>query len=108
MLPILWEKTTYRAYTLTTAPIDPGKAEAMLKEALMESLEGIMQEGKVLTADYETQREGDRLTVTLLAQCTEEIGRTRKRDTDQKVLPPKSPLAETVQEEEKNTKEQSP
>ena len=108
MLPLLWEKTTYRAYTLTTAPVDPARAEAMLKTQLMESLEGIMEEGTVLTADYEVSREGDVLTVTLLAQCSEEIGRTRERDTDQKVTPPKSPLAESAQEEEKNTKEQSP
>ena len=108
MLPVLWEKTTYRAYTLTPAPLDPAKAEAMLKVALLENLEGVMEEGKVLAADYEVSREGEVLTVTLLAQCTEEIGRTVKRDTDQKVAPPKSPLAEGVQDKEKNTKEQSP
>ena len=43
-----------------------------------------------------------------MAQCSEEIGRTVPMDTDQKVQPPKSPLAEAIQEEEKNTKEQSP
>ncbi len=74
----------------------------------MESLEGVMKEGKVLTADYEVSREEDTLTVTLLAQCSEEIGRTVPMDTDQKVQPPKSPLTEAYQEEEKNTKEQSP
>ena len=108
MLPILWEKTTYQAYTLTTAPMDPARAEAMLKEELMENLEGIMKEGEVLTAEYETERQGDVLTVTLLAQCSEEIGRTVKMDTDQMVRPPKSPLEDMVREEEKNTKEQSP
>lgn len=108
MLPILWEKTTYRAYTLTSVPLDPVQAEAMLKTELMESLEGIMREGTVLTADYEVSREGDVLTVTLLAQCSEEIGRTVRMDTDQTVVPPKSPLAEAYREEEKNTKEQSP
>jgi similar to stage IV sporulation protein len=107
-LPILWEKTTYRAYTLTPVPLDPAKAETMLRTRLMESLEGVMKEGKVLTADYEVSREEDTLTVTLLAQCSEEIGRTVPMDTDQKVQPPKSPLTEAYQEEEKNTKEQSP
>ena len=108
MLPILWEKTTYQAYTLTTASMDPARAEAMLKEELMENLEGIMKEGEVLTAEYETERQGDTLTVTLLAQCSEEIGRTVQMDTDQMVRPPKSPLEDMVREEEKNTKEQSP
>ena len=108
MLPIQWEKTTYRAYTLTTAPVDPAKAETMLKARLMESLEGVMKEGEILSADYQTEREGDVLTVTLLAQCSEEIGRTVPMDTDQRVQPPKSPLAQAIQEEEKNTKEQSP
>ena len=108
MLPIQWEKTTYRAYTLTTAPVDPAKAETMLKARLMESLEGGMEEGEVLSADYQTEREGDVLTVTLLARCSEEIGRTVPMDTDQRVQPPKSPLTEVYQEEEKNTKEQSP
>ena len=108
MLPILWEKTTYQAYTLAAAPLDPARAETMLKKELMENLEGIMKEGEVITAEYETEREGDVLTVTLLAQCSEEIGRTVKMDTDQKVQPPKSPLEDMVREEEKNTKEQSP
>jgi hypothetical protein len=67
-----------------------------------------MKEGEVLSADYQTEREGDVLTVTLLARCSEEIGRTVPMDTDQRVQPPKSPLAEAYQEEEKNTKEQSP
>ena len=107
-LPILWEKTTYRAYTLAPCSLDPAKAEAMLKEELMESLVGIMKEGQVLTADYEVSREGNVITVTLRAQCSEEIGRTVKMDTDQTVLPPKSPLTDMVREEEKNTKEQSP
>ena len=107
-LPVLWEKTTWRAYTLEPAPVDPEKAETMLREQLMESLEACLEEGKVLTADYTAEQEGDTLTVTLLAQCTEQIGRTRKWDTDQLVEPPKSPLAEDAREDEKNTKEQSP
>lgn len=107
-LPILWERTTYRAYTLSDAPVDPAQAEAMLQEALMGSLEERMKEGTVLTADYETVQEGDILTVTLLAQCTEEIGRMEEMDTQEKVTSPKTSLSDGVREDEKNTKEQSP
>jgi len=107
-LPVGWETTTYRAYRLDAAPLDPAKAETMLKEELLERVESLLEEGTVLTAYYETARSGDILTVQLLAQCTEQIGRTEKMDTDRQVEPPKSPLAEDAGEEEKNTKEQSP
>lgn len=107
-LPIGWETTTYRAYTLAAAPIDPVRAEEVLKEALMENLEELMEEGTVLTADYETAREGDTLTVKLLAQCTEEIGRMVEMDTQAQVTSPQTSLSGKVREDEKNTKEQSP
>ena len=38
--------------------------------------------GEVLHTDLVTREEGGRLTVTLLAECREEIGRTVKREGD--------------------------
>lgn len=78
-LPVVWEKEVFREYTLAQAPLDQAAAEAMLKQRLMASLTGQMDQGKVLTADYEVSRQGEVLTVKLLAQCTEQIGKVVAR-----------------------------
>jgi similar to stage IV sporulation protein len=79
-LPILWEKETYRAYTPTTLTLDPDRAAELLKERLQSALAQRMDQGEILTEDYTVTRTGDTLTVTLMAQCTEQIGRTQERE----------------------------
>jgi similar to stage IV sporulation protein len=79
-LPILWEKETYRAYTPTTLTLDPDQAAELLKERLRSALAQRMDQGEILTEDYTVTRTGDTLTVTLMAQCTEQIGRTQERE----------------------------
>ena len=76
---MVWEKETHRAYETREIALDPAQAEEMLRQALMEALEEQMEEGKVLQADYEVTRQGDLLQVKLVAQCTEQIGRTPRR-----------------------------
>ena len=78
-LPIRWQKETVREYETVPLPLDREKAEAMLKDRLAGALSAKLEEGTVLQRDFRTEQEGDTLTVTLLAQCTEQIGRTRER-----------------------------
>lgn len=107
-LPILWETETVREYTLTTLPLDKDKAEEMLRQRLLASLEQNLDQGTILKTDYEVTTDGSVLSVTLLAECTEQIGRMKEMDTPERVSGPHPPLPGTVgADEEKTTKEQS-
>ena len=81
-LPLLWETETIRAYTLQPVQLDQAAAEQLLRRALKETLEASMDEGKILKDDYQVQRKGSVLTVTMLAECSEQIGRMKPRAPD--------------------------
>lgn len=95
-LPVVWEKETIREYTVSPVSLDPDRAEELLKTRLLEALKDSMDQGTVLQTDYQTQRDGDVLTVTLLAQCTEQIGRTRELDTNEEATGPNVPQNDTL------------
>ena len=84
-LPVVWEKETYRAYETTTITLDAAAAEELLREKLLESLTGLMDQGEVLETEYTVSRQGEILQVTLLARCSEQIGRITEMDTQDKV-----------------------
>lgn len=107
-LPILWETETVREYTLVPAAVDLTAAETMLKERLLASLKEGMDEGEVLKTDYKAEIQDGILSVTLLAECTEQIGRVVERDTDERVTGPHHPEKGTVAADETETKEQGP
>lgn len=109
-LPIVWETERIREYTLSTAPVDQSRGEEMLRQALRSRLEGAMDQGEVLTAEYETALEGSVLTVTLRAQCLEQIGRMVPMDTQEKVTAPEHPpwRDPTKPETQTETTEDSP
>ena len=69
---------TLREYTLEPAPIDRDGAQTRLEAVLRARLDALMavREGKVLRTDVLARVEGDVLTVTLLAECEEELART--------------------------------
>ncbi len=77
-LPARTEVTTLRGYTLKEEPIDQEAAEEELRQLLLDRLDRLMAagHGEVLRTDLLTRVEGGRLTVTLLAECREDIGRT--------------------------------
>ena len=55
----MWEKETYRAYTLESVAVDPDQAEALLRAQLLAALEEQMDQGKVLQTDWEvTEQDG--------------------------------------------------
>ena len=86
-LPVVWEKEVFREYTPVTLELDPARAEALLKSRLTEALESGMDRGTLLERSWRTGRAGGRLTVTLLARCTEQIGRVRERAPAEKEAP---------------------
>ena len=77
-MPLGLTTTTVREYTLSQAPLNVETAEQRLREALEQRLSDLMDanDGTVLRSDFVTRMAGDVLTVTLLAECEEEIGRT--------------------------------
>ncbi len=77
-LPARTVTTTLRGYTLREEPIDQEAAEETLRELLTERLDRLMaaRGGEVLRTDFAARVAEGKLTVTLLAECREEIGRT--------------------------------
>lgn len=77
-MPLGLITTTIREYTVTQAPLNVEAAETRLKQLLEIRLGELMDanDGTVLRSDFVTRMAGEVLTVTLLAECEEEIGRT--------------------------------
>ena len=81
-MPASLTTVTRRGYTLREEPVDAEAAAGKLEELLLFRLEKLMEarQGEALRTDFVTRQENGRLTVTLLAECREEIGRTVERD----------------------------
>ena len=76
----------------------------MLRQELRKTLEAQLDQGTVLQTDYRVSREGDLLCVTLLAQCTEQIGRVvAMEDVQDQIIGPQHPLKPT--ETDRNSQE---
>jgi len=80
-VPLWLTTTTLRGYELEERAVDPEEAALRLEQVLTARLEELMEanRGEVIQSDFVTREEGGRLTVTLLAECREEIGRTVER-----------------------------
>ena len=81
-IPVWLTTTVLRAYELEERPVDQEEAALRLEQVLSSHLEQLMEagHGEVLQTDFVASEAGGRLTVTLLAECREEIGRTVERD----------------------------
>ena len=81
-MPVSLTTVTRRGYTLREEPLDREEAAARLEEILLTRLGSLMEErrGEVLQTDFVVREDNGRLTVTLLAECREQIGRTVKRE----------------------------
>lgn len=88
-LPFGLTTTTYREYTVEQTPLDVERAEERLKQMLLLRLDDLMDanDGIVLRRDMVTRMADGLLTVTLLAECEEEIGRTVEREGETGRIP---------------------
>lgn len=76
-LPFALTRERYRAYETQTAQLDQAATESLLQERLLESLKArVGEDAELLRLDYVTRLLGEELEVTLLAECSEEIGKT--------------------------------
>ena len=75
-MPLVLVETEYRAYETAAAPVRADAARAMLEERLLERLTALIgAESSVLSTAFSAEEEDGMLTVTLTAQCREQIGR---------------------------------
>ncbi len=75
VLPFSLGAETFRAYTTESAPIHLEAAESILKQRLDETVHAIVGEGEVLHTSFSSVKQNGLLTVTLLAECSEQIAR---------------------------------
>ena len=74
-MPLAVQRETCRAYDTETLAVEPDAAQAMLEERLLEALEEAVGEGEIVSTDYTVEQNSGMLTVTLQAECREEIGK---------------------------------
>lgn len=81
-LPVWVTTTTLRPYSVKETAVDVEEAALRLEQVLSARLEELMEagHGEVLHTDLVAKQEDGLLTVTLLAECREEIGRSVKRE----------------------------
>ena len=73
-LPLWLSRETARAYERTGTKIDPEAAQTLLEERLLADLTEQVGEGEIVSTAYTARQAGGVLTVTLTAECREEIG----------------------------------
>lgn len=88
-LPLSLIQETAREYTPAPAALDRDEAISLAEDSLRRELDGILQttDGECIRVDYAAAVEGDFLTVTLLAECYEQIGRTVEREGEVGFIP---------------------
>lgn len=72
-LPVSWKRETCREYELETREIDRDRAADALKAELQKRLEALAQPQDVRRTDWAVSEAGGLLTVTLLAECEQDI-----------------------------------
>ncbi len=77
VLPLTVARDTFEEYTLRTEEVSPEEAERVLSARLTGLLEEQIGQGWVVSRDFETRAEDGLVTVTLRAECVEEIGLER-------------------------------
>lgn len=76
VLPVALGRETLRAYETQTAELDAAAARAMLEDQLLRRLHALLGEtGEELSHSFSAGERDGLLTVTLTAECREELGR---------------------------------
>ncbi|MEG0441654.1 MAG: sporulation protein YqfD, partial [Oscillospiraceae bacterium] len=74
-LPVTFIRETLREYETTPQKLDEGAARGMLEEKLTLRLQALIGDGTVSAVKFQAAKQNGILTVTLQAECSEEIGR---------------------------------
>lgn len=86
-LPITTRTDTYSEYETVYSWLDESEAEEILKARLLERLGELMtDDGELADSEFVTRVEGGVITVTLKAECIEEIGAIRRLREDEFII----------------------
>ena len=76
-LPVTLVTETYRFYETAPAALEAAQAEELGERILTEQLRTLVEPyGTISSTLCSSKQRGDTLTVTLLAECVEEIGKS--------------------------------
>lgn len=76
VLPFAVRRETFRAYRAAAVPVEEAAAQSMLESRLADQLLDLLGEtGTVVSQQFSAVRRDGALTVTLTAECREELGR---------------------------------
>jgi similar to stage IV sporulation protein len=76
ILPCTWISEEYREYKVTPGEMDTETAAVILRRSLYERLEELADGGEIVRTDYVIGTAGDVYTMTLTAECIEDIAKT--------------------------------
>ena len=77
-MPLSVSRETFREYQPRAVEVDRDAAQTLLEEQLLRRLRDLIgEDGEVESTQFAARVNGDRLEVTLTAQCLEEIGQER-------------------------------
>jgi len=83
-LPLTVEHTTVEQKSLSPSQWEKERAEDVLQEALLNRLQRLLGEtGRVLQTSFVTEVQDDLVTVTLTAECSENIAEERRMTADE-------------------------
>jgi similar to stage IV sporulation protein len=84
-LPLTWETDTCSAYETQTVPVDRSSAQAELEQRLTQRLQDSLgEEDSITNLEFQAEEENGWLTVTLQAECCQQIGVQTERLTQGK------------------------
>lgn len=93
-LPLSWTRESFRAYQPQSVEVDRDAAQTLLEEQLLKRLEQVVgEDATVESTQFSAHVKDGWLTVTLTAQCQEEVGREVPADYG-----PEKPLEERPEE----------
>ena len=78
VLPVTVVRERFEEYERTPAALSPEEAERILSVKLLELLEQEIGDGWIVSREFETENRDGAVTVTLRAECVEEIGVQRE------------------------------
>ena len=80
VLPIGYAVERTTQYETSLLPIDEDKAVGRMKETLKNELQRRIGDGQIVSAEYSVSKTDNVMTVTLRAQCTENIAKEADYD----------------------------
>jgi similar to stage IV sporulation protein len=84
-LPLTWETDTHSAYETQTVPVDRSSAQAELERRLTQRLQDSLgEEDSITDLEFQAEEENGWLTVTLQAECCQQISIQTERLTQGK------------------------